>query len=272
MRLTLKHIFLLPLVALLFIANNNLSAQQDEFAKPKKEQLVYDNAKVFTTAELSSINNKLSKFSRETSTQILVYTAPTLNGYSANDFAQRIGEAYGVGSKENDNGIVIVFKPKNDQPGQVAIQVGYGIEHLIPDATANQIIDNEMIPAFKQGDISGGIVNAVNICISLTKGEYTAQHYQEKTQGSAGGGAIILIIFLITFFSMFGRSRRSRYGSMGTRSNLPLLAALLMMGGGSHRGSGFSDFSSGSGSFGGGGGFGGFGGGGFGGGGASGSW
>jgi len=268
----LKHIILL-LTAFFLISITTIATENNEFIAQKKEQLVIDNAHIFKQGEIIELQNKLNRFSRETSTQILVYTTTDLNGYDIADYAQRIGEDYGVGNKKTDNGIVIVFKPKTtDGPGRVTLQTGYGIEPLIPDATANQIIDNEMIPRFKTGDVYGGINAAINTCISLTKGEFTASAYQDKHQGSQGGAGILFIIFLITFFSILGRSRRSRYNNLGSRSNLPLWAGLFLLGSGSNRGSGFGDFSSGSGSFGGGGGFGGFGGGSFGGGGASGSW
>ncbi len=269
-----KSFTIISATLLMFVFSNTaVSVAQNNFAKPKKQELVIDNAHVFSDSEIASLKNKLNKFSRETSTQILVYTTPDLNGFDIGDFAQRIGEGYGVGQNKNDNGIVIVFKPRiGNSPGRITLQTGYGIEPLIPDATANQIIDNEMIPYFKKGNIYNGINSAVDICMSLTKGEFTAQSYQEQNGGSIAGGMIVFTIFLFAITSIFGRSRRSRYNSMGSRSNLPLWTALFLMGSGSHHGSGFSNFSSGSGSFGGGGGFSGFGGGGFGGGGASGSW
>lgn len=253
-----------------------LLAQHSYFKELNIQQLVRDDAGVLSSQQEKQLTQKLNQFSNQSSTQILVYTTNDLQGYDIADFAQRLGEATQVGQKGKDNGVVIVFKPKtNDSPGRVTLQTGYGIEALIPDATANQIIDNEMIPAFKQGNIYEGINNAIDVAISITKGEFTADTYQQKQQqeqGSSGGAIIVLIIFFVTFFSIFGRSRRSRYSNYGTRSNLPLWTALFLMGSGS-RGSGWSDFSSGSGGFGGGGsGFGGFGGGSFGGGGASGSW
>ena len=267
-----KNIYTISIAILLSLIFSNSSFGEDttkEFSV-KREQLVIDNANVFSNNEITQLTNKLNQFSNQTSTQILVYTTTDLNGYDVADYAQRLGENLGVGGSF-DNGIVIVFKPKvGNNPGRVTLQTGYGIEPLIPDATANQIINNEMISAFKQGSIFNGVNSAVDVCISLTKEEFTAQQYGEKTEGSGFGGIIILIIFAITFFSMFKKSSGSY--NTGSRSNLPLFAALMMMGSGSSRGSGFNNFSSGSGSFGGGSSFGGFGGGSFGGGGASGSW
>jgi len=262
----MKKLFLLSIVAL--FSSFLVSAQNDIFSKPAKEQLVVDQAGVFTEQEITQLKEKLHQFSKETSTQVLIYTTPDLQGYDVGDFAQRLGQSWGIGSKEFDNGIVIVFKPKNSEPGRITIQTGYGIEPLIPDAVANQIIDNEMIPEFKNGNVFNGFNKAIDVCISLTKGEFTAANYESKIKKSEniGGAVFILIIFLITVFSLIGKSRTGRHYNAGTKSNLPLWAALFMLGSGSHRGSGFGDFSSGSGSFGG------FGGGSFGGGGASGSW
>lgn len=268
----MKHLYLISIVflSLLFISNSSFGEDTTKEFSVKKEQLVIDNANVFSNNEIAQLTNKLNQFSNQTSTQILVYTTPDLNGYDIADYAQRLGENLGVGGSF-DNGIVIVFKPKvGNNPGRVTIQTGYGIEPLIPDATANQIINNEMIPAFKQGSIFNGINGAVDICMSLTKEEFTAEQYSQQTQSPGFGGIIVLLIFAITFFSMYKKSSGSY--SSGSRSNLPLFAAMLLMGSGSSRGSGFSNFSSGSGSFGGGSSFGGFGGGSFGGGGASGSW
>lgn len=264
---------------LIFIALNiSLTTQaktDDLFTKPQKEQLVIDNARVFNSSELNGLKEKLHEFSNQTSTQLLIYTTPDLQGYDIADFAQRLGEAWGIGNKKFDNGIVIVFKPKNETKGEVTIQTGYGIEHLIPDATANQIIDNEMIPSFKNGNIYEGVDKAVDVCIALTKGEYTAAYYKKNSSNNDGGsiaGLIILIVFLFTFFRMFGKTKNNQHLS-GKKSGLPFWLAMGMLSGGSHHNSGWGSFSGGSGSFGGGGSsFGGFGGGSFGGGGASGSW
>jgi uncharacterized protein len=253
---------LLILVSILQITNFTFGADDNQDVN----QLVIDKANVFSENEIAELTNKLNNLSKETSTQILVYTTKDLEGYDIADFAQRLGESIGVGQKESDNGIVIVFKPKTkDSNGKVTIQVGYGIEPLIPDVTANRIINNEMIPSFKQGKVFEGINKAVDVCISLTKGEFVAKQYNEKTNNSNSGGIFSFIIFIIIFIIVFRKSNNSY--NTGSRSNLPLWAALFFMSGNSSSsGSGWNDFSSGSG------GFGGFGGGGFGGGGASGSW
>lgn len=232
-------------------------------------RLVNDYASFLSQNEAKQLEGKLRQFNNQTSTQIYIVILKDLNGYAPGDFAVRLGEKWGVGQKGKNNGIVILVKPKTiESKGEVFISTGYGLEGVVPDAIANRIVDNEIIPAFKAGAYYGGLDHAVNVLISLTKGEFTAEDYRAKTEGGSGGSGIFGLIFMgIIFMSIFGgRGRMGRHSSVGR--NLPFLLLLGMMGGRSHGGS-FGDFSGGSGGFGG---FGGGGGGSFGGGGAGGSW
>ncbi len=248
----------------------------DELPKrPVPPTLVTDFADVLDEREELQLEQKLVSYFSSTSTQIAVVTVNDLAGNDISDYAFRLGEKWGIGSKDFDNGILILVKPKQSTGrGRVFIAVGYGLEGAVPDATANKIVDNEMIPYFKSGDMYAGIDKATSVLIDITRGEYSAQQYAEQVSGGFNPFILFLVIFFI-FPLIFGRRRRGYY-STGGRSSLPLWLALGFLGGSSrgHSGS-FSDFSSGSGSFGGGGSFGsfgGFGGGGFGGGGAGGSW
>ena len=128
------------------------------------------------------------------------------------------------------------------------------------------IIENEIIPRFKEGKNYEGLAAGVSVLISLTKNEFTADQYIKRVDTKKKLVNLFpLIFFFIIFFIVFARSRMSRYYSPGR--SLPFWMLLTMMGGSSGRSGGsFGNFSSGGGSFGG------FGGGGFGGGGASGSW
>ena len=154
------------------------------------------------------------------------------------------------------------------------IDVGYGLEPIIPDITAKRIIENEMIPRFKNEDYFGGLDAATNVMMSLAAGQFTADQYNDNSGEGGGLGFLVPFIVMIIVFSMINRRRGNYYDSTGKKSSsLPFWTALWLgsaMGG--SRGGSWGNFSSGSGGFGGGGGFGGFGGGSFGGGGASGSW
>jgi uncharacterized protein len=264
MRINLKYLLFVILLIPAFAF-----AQIPE--RPNPPRLVNDFAQVLTAEEGNKMEAMLTQFAQKTSTQIVVVTVPDLQGYDKADYAQQLGENWGVGQQGNDNGLVVLLKPKTTESnGQVFVATGYGLEGVLPDAIVNRdIVDNEMIPRFQQNDYYGGLVAGVSVLMDITRGEYTAADYKENVAGgSAGAGAFGFIFFIIIMVLVF-RSRSRRYYSPG--SNLPFWLALGMLSGG-HRSSGsFSNFSSGSGSFGGGG-FGGFGGGSFGGGGAGGSW
>jgi len=238
--------------------------------RPVPPRLVNDFAGILSDAETNALENKLVQFDRETSTQIVIVTIDDLQGYDPGDYAFRLGEAWGVGQRGKDNGIVILVKPKKgEERGRIFIATGYGLEGVLPDAVVNgDIIDTEIIPRFMQNDYYGGLEQGINVIMDIARGEYTADYYRENmASGSEGSlpGIVIIIIIIVIFQLLRGRSRR--FYSPG--KNIPLWVALGMLSGNrSHSGS-FGNFSSGSGGFGG---FGGFGGGSFGGGGAGGSW
>lgn len=249
----------------------SVSIAQEIPERPSPQRLVNDFANVLSQNEQMALEQKLVKFNNETSVQIAFVTVKSLHGYDKNDFAARLGEKWGVGQKKFDNGIVLLVKPKTaDSRGQVSIQVGYGIEGVIPDAIAKRIVEKELIPYFKQGQMYKGIDAATSTMISLTRGEYSGKEYMKSTKQVPTGIPIIFFVIIFFVISALGRVQKARRHSIG--HNVPFWVALSMMSAGSHRGS-YNSFSSGSGGFGSsGGGFGGFGGGGFGGGGAGGSW
>ncbi len=239
------------------------SIAQDKLPVPDQPQSwVNDYAGVFSSSEVSALEQKLNEFEYRSSTQIFIVTLDDNGGYAASDLSQRIGEQWGVGQQGKDNGLLVLM---DMQDNNVYISTGYGLEEYIPDAIASRIVQNEILPNFRKGDFYAGIDSATSVMISLLDGKFTADEYRKQT--SSGGGSIAGLIFMIIILSLlFGGRRRS--AGMG-RSNLPLWLALGMLSGGRHSGS-FGNFSSGSG-----GGFGGFSGGGggsFGGGGAGGSW
>lgn len=270
----MKHLLLSVLLVVFAFA----MFAQDIPDVPNPPRLVNDLANVLTDQEEQQLESELVDFANSTTTQITIVTVPSLNGYEISDFAFKLGEKWKVGGKEKDNGIVIIFKPKTaEERGGVFVAVGYGLEGIIPDAIANRtVVNQEMIPRFKQNDIYGGLEAGVQVLKGLASQEFTAQAYQQKAEGGQskdGGGAgfIVVIIIVVILISLFKGGRGNHYGG-GSRS-LPFWLAMSMLGSANRGRGSFGGFSGGGGGFGGGGGgFGGFGGGSFGGGGAGGSW
>ena len=273
-----NRLFSLTLAVILFAGFTSQLRSQDIPEKPVPARLVNDLAGLLNSREAESLEQSLDLFNDSTSTQIAIVIVPTLNGYDKSEYAQRLGEKWGRGQKGKNNGILILVKPKTSESGGEAfITAGYGLEGAIPDLTCSDIVDNELIPAFRNGDYFGGLTSAVGTIMSLTRGEFTADEYgkrhKKSSNDSHSGIAIFIVIVVISI--LFRRSGGSNNRHIGT-GGLPfwMLMGMLNSGRDSHGGSwgGFSDGGGGFGGGGGGGGFGGFGGGGFGGGGAGGSW
>jgi uncharacterized protein len=242
----LKSILILLLVPLLGIS-------QDIPEKPVPPRLVNDFAGILSSSEAAMLESRLVAFNDSTSTQIAIVTVKSLNGYDKNDFAQRLGQKWGIGQKGRNNGCVILVKPKYGmEKGEASIQSGYGLEGVLPDAVCKRIVDNEMIPSFRDGNYYQGLLNAVTTIQSLTKGEYTADQYLKRTGQKAPYGFLVPILIII-FMIIWLRGNRGRTHSVG--KNLPFWASMWLLGsmGRSHSGT-WGDFQSGGGIFGGGGG------------------
>lgn len=256
--------------AIFFVISFSVSAQ-DIPARPVPPRLVNDFANVLSAKQEQLLENKLVRFNDTTSTQICVITIDDLGGTTVADFAYQVGEKWGVGHKEN-NGAVILIKPKKgDEQGDVTIQTGYGLEPFVTDAIARRIIEQVMIPSFKENDYYTAIDKATSVIMGLVSGQFKAEDLEDG--GDAEGIAVLLfsIFFIVLLISILGRGNNG--GTMsgkGDDHNIwRTLFWLSILNNGS-RSSGWGGFSGGSGGYGGG--FGGFGGGHFGGGGASGSW
>ena len=262
------HIFTRFILVAAFLAAI-FAGYADILPRPTPPRLVNDLADLLSEQQEQSLERKLVRFNDTTSNQITVVTVKTLDGYDPNMFAYEIGESWQVGQKEFNNGVVVLVKPKyGNERGRVAIQSGYGLEPVITDAISKRIIENEMIPEFRNNDYYSGIDKATNILIALAAGEISAEGYGQSTDATPLAVFLPFLIFIIIFILIRISNAKSR--SLG--GDLPFWTALWL---GSNMGSSsgsWSNFSGGSSSGFGGGGFGGFGGGSFGGGGASGSW
>ncbi|MGA2030230.1 MAG: TPM domain-containing protein [Verrucomicrobiota bacterium] len=234
-----------------------LRAFADEVIPPTPTQYFNDYAQVVSSATASQLNQTLEDFERQSSDQILVAIFPTMQSDSSiEDYTVRVARAWKVGQSDKNNGAVLfVFV----QDHKMFLEVGYGLEGVLPDALCKRIIDEQISPRFKAGDFDGGLTAGIQSILAATKGEYkgTGTTVADSANGSGPPffdiGFILLIIILIIF----------------TRGSGMFLPWLLLSSSGSSRGWGGGGFSSGGGFSGGG--FSG-GGGSFGGGGAGGSW
>lgn len=258
---------------MLMVASLFASAQKIP-SKPNPPRLVNDYAEVLEPQQEQSLERKLVAYDDSTSTQVVIVTVRTLDGYPIEEYALGILREWGVGNKTTNNGVVIVAAIDDRQ---IRIETGYGLEGAIPDITANQIIRNDISPNFRAGDYYEGFDKATESIIKAAAGEYKAEKkYRGKDGGGVGIGGIIAFIVVIVILSIFSRRGGGGGGFMSRRGyrgfGTGWILGSLLSGLGSGRGSGGWGGGGGGGWSGGGGGFGGFGGGSGGGGGASGSW
>ena len=208
-------------------------------------------------AELEAM---LDQFEQETSNEITVISVDDLNGDEAWHYASELGEKWGVGKADKDNGIVILVKPTKEKGGhQVFISPGRGLEGAVTDISCGEIVDNELIPNFKKGDYFTGIKNAIVFLAKMAKGEINEKSYRKAIHKNDLVSSIFGFLFIIVLVILL--IRKGGRGGNGTTFGRGGFFV-----GGFGAGGGFGGGSSG------GGGFGGFGGGSFGGGGSGGSW
>jgi uncharacterized protein len=224
--------------------------------KPSPPKLVNIFSKDFlTTEQIEALEQKLRNYNDSTSTQITIVAVESLQGYDANEYATALGRKWQVGSKDFNNGVVVLIATGGKEGTRDAyIAPGYGLEGAIPDVTAKSIIEHELIPNFKEGNYYRGLDEATDAIIKAAAGEYKApQGYGSKKKKGLSIGTIIFLVIMLVIFLGTGGGGGGTYVSRG--------------GYGGWSGGGWSGGGSS-----GGGGFGGFGGGSFGGGGAGGKW
>jgi uncharacterized protein len=238
----------------------NIAYSQD--AKiPKLFKRATDFTNTLTAQELNALEADLARFEDSTSNQLVVVMIATTGGEDIEGFALRTAEANRIGQKGKDNGVLLLIA-KDDR--KMRIEVGYGLEGVLPDGLAGQITRREITPNFRNGDYYAGIKMGADAIMAATRNEYKAEPKGEKFDLAP---LIFIAIFLLAMFLLMRNARRHSSHRRGGR--IPM----YFPGGWGSGGGGYSSggWSSGGG---GGGGFGGFSGGGgsFGGGGSSGSW
>ena len=155
---------------------------------------VSDFALILSPSAASQLENSLETFERETSNQILVVTMPSLEGGSLEDFSIRLAEKWKAGTQKKDNGaILLIFK----EDRAVRIEVGYGLEGALPDIICSQIIQNQIVPAFRAGDYDKGVLSAVESMMAATRGEYKAEPKRDMGNWQSYAYFLMLLYFIL---------------------------------------------------------------------------
>lgn len=232
-----------------------INARGAEVIPPKPERYFNDYAGVVSKEAASRFNEQLAQFERDTSDQVVVAVFQKMQTDSdIADYTQRIAQSWGVGQKERRNGAVLfVFT----QDRKMFIQVGYGLEGALPDATAFDITERHIKPLFRAGNYEAGLATGIDLICKAIRGEYkgTGKTVAERQSGGGFSGVLPFIIFIIVLIVISRVIRKLGGYGYSSRGGGPIF---IPSGGGWSSGSGgsgggFSGFSGGGGSFGGGG-------------------
>lgn len=189
----------LPLIwwtALLLCASSFSHAQQGP-AFPTLTGRVVDSANIIDADVEATIADQLEAYETDTTTQIVVVTVDSLGGYDIADYANKLGRHWEIGTAEHDNGVLLVVS-KNDR--KVRIEVGYGLEGALTDATSSDIIRSKILPQFREEDYGGGVQMGIQSILEAIKGEYVATPASRSVKSKDGGppaAAIPLLFFAL---------------------------------------------------------------------------
>ena len=163
---------------------------------PSLRTRVTDLAGVLTQEQSAGLEEKLRQFEISDSTQIAVLIIPSLEGEPLEDYSVRVATEWRLGQKGRDNGALLLIAMKERR---IRIEVGYGLEPSLTDALSRRIIENEILPSFRQGDFYQGIDAGVNGIMEVVRGVYQGnpRSSTESRRGTGAGSYFDLLVFLL---------------------------------------------------------------------------
>ena len=233
------------------------SAAAAEPTYPQLTGRVVDDADLLSAADIAELEAGLKALEAKSSDQVVVVTLPSLQGFTIEDFGYQLGRRWGIGTKEKDNGVLLIVAPNERK---VRIEVGRGLEPLLTDAMSNVIINGAILPRFRSGDYAGGIKEGAKGIELVLTGD--AAELAERVKGRRDADdpkidwlvVLFWTIIIVWFIWVTWRStQRQAYGRRGGPVFIPGPGWGGGSGGGWSGGSGGGGFSGGGGSFGGGG-------------------
>jgi uncharacterized protein len=191
---------------------------------------INDYAGLIPADRAQALEERLARFEAETGHQIAVLTIPSLKGDSLEDFSMRVAESWKIGKKGFDNGAILLIA-RDDR--KLRIEVGYGLEGVMPDAIASRIIREAITPRFRSGDFAGGIEAGVDAILKITKGEALPERARPAPGPTASqGGSLITILMITAMLALFiGMTRRKLFGGAVGGAASGLVTSLFASGG-----------------------------------------
>jgi uncharacterized protein len=217
MRIFVKLFLLLSFISTLIYADINF---------PKLTGRVVDNASLLSQTQKDSLTNILKQHEEKTTNQVVIVTLKSLEGQEIEEYGYQLGRHWGIGQKGKDNGILLIVAPNEKK---VRIEVGYGLEGVITDKIAHDIIQNKIIPSFKTQDYPEGINKGTRSILEALDGEYTLSKQSSIIEDVGKDvddwisiGFVILVI-ISTLYDVFTSA-----GKRGLRFYIALILATIV--------------------------------------------
>jgi uncharacterized protein len=190
---------------------------------PPLRGYVNDYANMISPSVKAGIENELKVFEQTDSTQIVILTIPSLEGEVIEEFGIKVGDAWKIGQKTKDNGLIFIV---SKQDRKVRIEVGRGLEGRMTDLMAGRIVDLVIKPRFKRGDFDGGFVAGVHAMIDATRGEFKPDDNHSRQKQESFSSIVSVLIFSSIVILMLGSFSRILGGVAGA-AIVPVLARLI---------------------------------------------
>jgi uncharacterized protein len=182
-----------------------------DVAVPPLSGRVVDQTGTLSSGDIASLTQTLKDLEARKGSQVAVLIVPTTAPETIEQYSIRVAEAWKIGRKKIDDGALLVIA-KDDR--HLRIEVGYGLEGALTDATSKRIIDEDITPKFKAGDFAGGVTAGVNRMIRVINGEKLPAPEPPHWQSPGSLGFDPLNPFLIIPVLLFGGLMRSTLGRL----------------------------------------------------------
>jgi uncharacterized protein len=200
----------------IFVSSSTFAQTGPKF--PPLTGRVVDDAHVLSAQTQADLTQKLADLEQRTSRQLVIVTLPSLQGYEIADYGYQLLRHWAIGQKGLDNGAVFIVVPSEHK---VRIEVGYGLEPILTDALSSEILQEQVLPKFRTGDIEGGVTAGTDALIAQlgadtstaeAKAAAAAQHPARHHHGGGLAGIIPLILLFFIVSGLFGRGRGGGWG------------------------------------------------------------
>ena len=205
-----KVTFYFLAMCILFIASTGVAQRA---VPPLAGKRVHDEAHVLSSQTVEQLEIQLKQHEDSTSNQIAILIINSLEGEVIEEYSIRVAHnEWKLGQSKNDNGVLLLVALEDRK---MRIEVGYGLEGVLPDVICNRIIRNEMAPNFRRGDYDAGVLLAINAITRAIDGEYTATPDASEGDSMTTGDKMLIGLVVFGLLGIFTFSGLSSEGAVG---------------------------------------------------------